>query len=155
MNRPSPEDLATRPIMNRNPDSRPNWTPLSVPTYEPMILDGDADWEVGTNWTPYTGHVHPEIFWFGWDPLSLNRGHGLMHVAQADLYDASPNPWPNNGQFDHPNSLALSPAAIPRIPRESSAHHGFMQPTGGGPTMLFHAPPIFGLQTKPIPAVGV
>jgi len=150
--RPTAEDLATRPIMVRNPDSRPNNVPLSDPTYGPQVLYDGTETETG--WFPYGLYRISDLF-FGWDPLSLNRGHGVMHVAQADLYDASPNPWPNNGQFDHPNSIGFSPAATPRIPREVSVHRGFAMPTGGGPTMLFHAPPVFSVQTKPISAVGV
>lgn len=140
--------------MRRNPDSRPNNVPLSIPTYAPAIRD-EADgvaYESGSTWSPYgTFFAHP--FFGGYDPLSLTD-HGVMHVEQADLYDASPNPWPNNAQFDRPNSIGIT-VSMMRLAPHTSAHPGAMMPTGGGPSMLFRAPPVFGLQQKPIPAVGV
>ena len=96
MHRPAADDLQTRPIMNRNPDSRPNNVPLSVPVYAPAIRDSEdgVAYESPSQWFPY-GIYQPHPYEGGHDPLSL-EGHGLMQVEQADMYDASPNPWPNN-----------------------------------------------------------
>lgn len=102
-----------------------------------------------SQWSPW-GLFQPHPYYGGHDPLS-QAGDGIMSVPQADMYDVSPNPWPNNGQFDHPNFYP----GILRLPRESSAHRGFAQPTHPGPVMLFHPPPIFSVQTTPVPAVGV
>lgn len=107
------------------------------------------DTETMTQWSAY-GIFNPTPFRGGYDELSL-EGRGMMANPQATLYDASPNPWPNNGQFDRPNAYMQ----IMRLKPTTSAHRGFAQPTGGGPTMLFRAPPVFSLQTQPIPAVGV
>lgn len=153
MLRPTADDLATRPIQERNPWYLPGGKnfPLSRALYAPQ--EQPPNMEAMTQWSPY-GTLDAEPYYGGYDPLS-ESGHGVMHVPQADLYDASPNPWPNNGQYDRPNGLFSLFAGLLRLQHESSAHPGFMQPTGAGPTMLFHAPPIFSAQTTPIPAVGV
>jgi hypothetical protein len=112
------------------------------------------DSEVMTQWSPF-GQFNAQPYFGGHDELSeMDPRASLMAVPQADTYDASPNPWPNNGQFDRPNSIGLV-GAILRLRPHTSAHPGYANPTGGGPTMLFHAPPVFSLQTKPIAAVGV
>lgn len=146
--RPTKADLATRPIINPAPDSMPDRVPQSIP-YEGAaeILPNS---EVMQDWTPY-GTKQARPYFGGWDPLS-QAGRGLMHTAQASLYDASPNPWPNNAQYDRPNGFF---AQLLRLQPTTSAHRGRTQPTGAGPTMLFHAPPVFSVQSTPIPAVGV
>lgn len=107
--------------------------------------------EEGTDWSPY-GTREKEPYFGGYDGLSGR----LMAVPQADTYDASPNPWPNNGQFDRPNSIGLAAWAIPRLRPHTSGHKGFSEPTRrGDPTALFNAPPVFSEQTTPIPAVGL
>jgi hypothetical protein len=151
MLRPSGTDLETRPIFPRNP--WPNGPrPLSVPVdARPAALLEDT--ETATQWSPHFFAAAAPYFG-GHDELS-ERGRGIMHVAQAGTYDASPNPWPNNGQYDRPNGLFAIFQGLMQKPPESSAHRGFSMPTGPGPSMLFHAPPIFSLQQQPIPAVGV
>lgn len=150
MHRPRPEDLVTRPFWPRQPwASSPR--PLSRPIDRAAILAGNS--ESMTQWSPY-GFYAPTPYFGGYDPLS-DVGRGIMHVAQAGLYDASPNPWPNNSQYDRPNGLFSLFAGRMEKRRESSAHPGLTMPTGPSPTMLFHAPPIFSLQTTPIPAVGI
>lgn len=146
--RPTKSDLATRPIINRAPDTGADRHPLSIP------YDGAAriipNSEVMQDWTPY-GHKQARPYFGGHDPLS-RAGHGLMHTAQAGTLDKSPNPFPNNGQFDRPNGFF---AGLMRLQPHTSAHKGQTNPTGAGPTMLFHAPPVFSVQSTPIPAVGV
>lgn len=116
--------------------------PLSRPNYGAAKIMEST--ENPTQWTPYgTLEAHPYL---------VDMPRSLMAVAQAEMYDASPNPWPNNGQFDHPNGFFT---ALLRLRPSTSAHPGKSMSTGGGPTMLFHAPPVFSMQTKPIPAVGV
>jgi hypothetical protein len=73
-------------------------------------------------------------------------------TRRSDFYDASPNAWPNNGQWDKPNGWF---AELIRLKTHTSAHPGKMQTTGAGPTMYFVAPPVFSMQTKPIAAVGI
>lgn len=150
MLRPTAEDLATRPIINRDPDTLPDNLPRSIPAHGAARLVPDT--EEMTQWSAY-GIFRPTPYFGGHDELSV-EDRGVMHVPQAGLYDASPNPFPNNGQFDRPNSIGMT-AAILRLRPHTSAHPGFAMPTGGGPTMLFHTPPVFSMQTRPIPAVGV
>lgn len=150
MHRPREQDVITRPFYPRNPWSNTR-RPLSVAVYAPAAILQDS--ETPTEYSPY-GTFVPRPFFGGYDGL---QGR-LMHVPQADLYDASPNPWPNNGQFDRPSGLFSITGAgggLWRKPPSTSAHRGFAQPTGPGPSMMFHAPPVFSLQTTPIPAVGV
>ena len=117
--------------------------PLSNPiTFEPAAIDPAT--EIPTQWSPY-GTFEPH-------PYLKEMPASMMAVAQASFYDASPNAFPNNGQWDRPNGFF---ASLLRLKPHTSAHPGKTMSTGGGPTMYFHAPPVFSLQTKPIPAVGV
>lgn len=144
---PTAESLATRPIINRQPNLHPNQVPRSLPVEQAAALPPDM--ETATQWSPF-GQFNPTPFRGGWDELS-QEGRGMMANPQATLYDASPNPWPNNGQFDRPNGIV----ALIRLQPHTSAHPGKTMPTGAGPAMLFRAPPVFTLQTQPVPAVGV
>jgi hypothetical protein len=103
--------------------------------------------ETKTGWNPYGGIIPREPYFGGYDGL----GGRLMHVPQADLYNTAPNPWPANGVDDQPNARF----DIMHMPPSTSAHPGWSIPTGPSPAMIFHAPPIFGVQTVPIPAFGV
>lgn len=120
--------------------------PLSVAEYGPEKLQPDMGAPAG--WNPYAGLVESTPYRGGWDGL-----HGrLMHVPQADMYNASPNPWPANGVDDQPNVFP----GILRLSPSTSAHPGFSLPSlAPSPAMIFQPPPIFGLQTVPIPAMGV
>lgn len=100
-----------------------------------------------TGWNPYEGVTVPAPYLGGWDGL----GGQLMHVPQADTYFVGDNPWPVNGVDDQPNAAFN----LLRLEPTTSAHPGFSNPTGASPSMIFAAPPIFGLQTDPIPAYGV
>lgn len=149
MLRPTEADLATRPIQNRNPWPLSENFPASVDiTNKPArILESS---EAGNTFTLF-GVTRPAPYLGGWDEL-----HGqLMHVSHATLYDSSRNPWPNNGQYDRPNSIGLLGALLRLLPT-TSAHPGAQNNTKrGDPTSLFNAPPAFGTQTTPIPAIGV
>jgi hypothetical protein len=101
--------------------------------------------EVGQDWSP-TGTRETIPY------RAPEDRESFMDHPQADFYDASPNAFPNNGQWDKPNGYF---ANLIRLKPHTSAHPGKSNPTGAGPTMYFHAPPVFSLQTKPIPAVGV
>lgn len=151
MLRPTAEDLATRPIINRAPNTHPDSVPLSLPTEGPAAILPDS--EEMTQWSPY-GLFAAQPYFGGHDELSA-EGRGIMHVPQAGIYDASPNPWPNNGQEDRPNGAIGLLVGMLRLRPTTSAHPGATMATGPGPTMVFRTPPVFSLQTKPIPAVGV
>lgn len=119
--------------------------PLSRAIYGPEKFQPDMG--APTRWTPY-GMFVSTPYYGGWDEL-----HGaVMNVPQADLYDASPNPWPANGVDDQPNAAFN----LLRLEPTTSAHPGWSLPSiAPSPAMIFQAPPIFGLQTVPIPAMGV
>ena len=149
MLRPTADDLATRPIMNRNPwKVGADWPRSRNVVNQPAAILENS--EQGNNWTPHGLH-RPAPYIGGHDGLEGR----MMHVSHADLYDSSPNPWPNNGQYDRPNSIGLLGALL-RLAPHTSAHPGFTMGTKrGDPTSLFNAPPAFGTQTVPIPALGV
>lgn len=131
-----------RPIWPRNPwPNSPR--PLSNPAHGAAEILPDTN--TPTQWTPYGGYYPTPYF-------APEYSGSFMGVPQSGMYDASPNAFPNNGQWDKPNGYF---ANLIRLRPHTSAHPGKTMPTGGGPTMYFHAPPVFSLQTKPIPAVGV
>lgn len=142
-----------RPIFPRNP-----WPdiprPLSNPYFEKR---SDIPLEDGppTQWSPY-GLFQAVPYMkgtrdIGPDPRNPDP-RTRVAVRNTDFYDSSPNAWPNNGQFDRPNAFF---AQLLRLRTTTSAHPGLSLKTGGGPTMYFKAPPVFSMQTKPIPAVGI
>jgi hypothetical protein len=104
-----------------------------------------------SQWTPF-GTWQPHPYWGGWDGL----GGRLMHVAQADLYDVSPNPWPANQVLDQPGAAIAAVNGLLRLQPTTSAHPGLSMPAPlASPTMLFSPPPPGGQQTTPIYALGV
>lgn len=141
-----------RPIWPRNP-----WPaiprPLSNFYTEVQDQDVTVDGNDGrrypdpppTQWSPYG--TFESIPYFKEPPASA------MKIRRTDFYDASPNPFPNNGQWDKPNGYF---ASLLRLKPHTSAHPGKnLDASAPGPTMYFKAPPVFSMQTKPIPAVGV
>lgn len=131
-----------RPIMPRAPVPFGREYPRSRVVYGAAAIDPAS--ETPTQWSPY-GEFVPH-------PYMKDMPGSLMAVAQAEMYDASPNPWPNNGQWDRPGGFFTN---LIRLVPHTSAHPGKNMTTGAGPTMYFHAPPVFSMQTKPIPAVGI
>lgn len=142
-----------RPIFPRNP-----WPSIPRPLsnwYSEDLSDIPVADAPPSQWSPQ-GLFQSVPFMKG------NRGIGpdprnpdpITRLAsrRSDFYDASPNAWPNNGQWDRPNGYF---AELMRLKTHTSAHPGKNLTTGGGPTMYFKAPPVFSMQTKPIPAVGV
>jgi hypothetical protein len=141
-------------VINRDPDSQRQGT-RSIANYRPEMRQPDMGAPAG--WNPfgmrvasYDGNGRAPAAG-RWDGL---RG-ALMDVPQADLLNQAPNPWPANGVADDP----MTYQAIMRVMRlkpTTSAHPGASLTSGeASPSMIFHAPPIFGLQTKPIMAVGL
>ncbi len=119
--------------------------PHSYAVYGPQV--NQADMLGQSSYSPYKGNTVSMPYYGGYDGL---RGR-LMHVPQADTYFVGENPWPANGVDDQPNVLY----SLLRLEPTTSAHPGYTIPTGPSPAMIFNAPPIFGLQTVPIPAFGV
>ncbi len=122
-------------------DTYPNSRAVYGPQAQPFNM------QTTTNWNPYAGLTVSHAYEGGWDGL----GGRLMHVPQADTYFVGDNPWPANGVDDQPNAYFN----LMRLEPTTSAHPGFSLPSGSSPAMIFAAPPIFGMQTVPIPAFGV
>ena len=142
-----------RNVINRDPDSQRAGSHLpAYPVYAPENRQPDLGAPNG--WNPF-GSRQPvydrgaAVAAVGYDGL----GGALMRVPQADFYNSEPNPWPANGVFDQPNAWH---AIIPHIRLEpsTSAHPGAQANGQIGPSMLFHAPPVFSMQTRPILALG-
>lgn len=88
----------------------------------------------------------------GWDAL----GGALMHVAQADMLDSSPNVLSGvngSGIWDVPG--APQGQQFLRLQPTSSARQVQSLPQAIWPTIWFQPPPSFGDQTVPVYAVGV
>jgi hypothetical protein len=141
--------------INRDPDSQRAGSHL--PAY-PVYLPEERQPDMGapSRWTPF-GIMQPAYepgtrapFAGRWDGL----GGRLMDVPQADFYNSEPNPFPANGVYDQP-SAGIGVIGLLRLQPTTSAHPGASLASKEGPTMLFHAPPVFSMQTKPILAVGV
>lgn len=79
----------------------------------------------------------------------------VMEVAQADLYLSMPaQPFPRSGVWDEPGG-PIAASRLVRLEPSTSAHRGLAMATGAGPTMIFTAPPVFSVQTRPIYALGL
>lgn len=146
--------------INRDPDSQRAGSHLpAYPVYAPA--ERQQDLGAPARWTPF-GIFQPEydaiaapasgraVAAARWDGL----GGRLMDVPQADLYNSEPNPWPANGVYDVPNAQ-IGTIGLLRLQPTTSAHPGSSLSSEAGPTMLFHAPPVFGMQSKPILALGL
>lgn len=146
------EDLAggrTVPgrIINRTAENLSKLRTQGETVYGPQFVLANS--ENRTDWRR-TGVIAEAPYFGGHDALD----GAMMRVSQADMYDASHNPWPNNGVWDQPNA-GVAAAALIRLSPSTSAHAGKQMPnTPGGPTMLFATPPVFSYQTIPIRAVG-
>lgn len=133
-----------RPMWPRNPGMGRNVYPRSIPVYAPAELTPSS--ETPTRWTPF-GTFVPRPYFGGHDGL----GGRLMGVPQADLYNSDPCPFPANGVNDQPNAAFH----LIRLQPHTSAHPGASMSLGPEtPTMVYHSPPVWGMQTTPIWAVG-
>ena len=131
-----------------------DYYPRSVPVYDaqkiPPSMENPSSTHAGGGYraVPLGAVVTPS---FGrWDGL---RGK-LMEVSQADTYNSDPNPWPAAGTWEEPGG-PIAASMLVRLQPTTSAHPGLAMSTGAGPTMLFHAPPVFSQQTTPIYGIGL
>lgn len=130
-------------IINRNPATNTRYSRSLANEGGPQVKP--AGNEVGTTWTPYGMFVT--------HPYRVPMPQSLMAVEQATaFYNSAVGLWPGNGQADYPNGQQAGP--LMRLEPTTSAHHGFMTPTGPNPNMVFFSPPVFGYQTRPIYATG-
>lgn len=141
-------------VINRAPNSQRAGSHLpAYPVYAPAELEPNIGGP--THYTPfgitqpvYAGGAAVEAH--GYDGLAGR----MQRVPQADFYNSEPNPWPANGVYDVPNAWhGILP--LVRLEPSTSAHPGAsIAGSPAGPAMLFHAPPVFSMQTRPILALG-
>ncbi len=128
--------------------------PHSLPTYQPSELPPSMT-NAGTT-QPSGGfraepvHVYAPPVFGTHDAL----GGQLMRVAQSDGFNSAVGPWPRAGVHDEPGA-GIAASAITRLAPSTSAHPGLTLATGAGPTMVYIAPPVFSVQSRPIYAVGL
>src|ERR1035437_1580085 len=131
-------------IINRNPQRSTQHSRSLANEGRPQVLLGAL--ESGQDWTPYGIRAT--------HPFRKGMPYSLMAVEQATgFYQSAVGLWPANGQADYPNGQQAG--AQIRLEPTGSAHHGYMNPTGPNPNMVFISPPVFGMQTTPLYATGI
>ena len=141
---PLNDGLANAParVINRNPATNTAYSRSLANEGGPQINLGAT--EAGSNWTPYNRSFS--------HPYKVPMPMSLMATSQATaFYNSSVGMWPANGQDDQPSAYFN----LIRLRPTGSARAGYTNPTGPNPTQVFYSPPIFGMQTKPIYAVGL
>ena len=135
-----------------------NAYPLSTPHYAPQELPLSN--ENPSSVAAYGGYraVPLPVVVMGGNFGRHDGLHGrLMEVAQADSYDARGSArWPAAGTYEEPGA-ATAVLNMMRLAPTTSAHPGMSLGMGGGPgtTMLFVAPPVMTMQSRPIYATGL
>jgi hypothetical protein len=138
----------TAPTKDAYPSSLPSYGPGGIP----LAMDNP-------------GTTQPSDGFSAWPPnqtvvnVTFGRHDGLngrlMEVAQADTYDSARGPFPRAGTWEEPGGPIAAAGIGLRLSPSTSAHPGLAQATGPGPVMIFTAPPVFSVQTKPIYALGL
>jgi hypothetical protein len=136
------EPLIRHPTATGEEGAPSRWSPYALPANRP---GGNMPGPAGGLFVsrPYGGGAHDQ------------KNGALNEVARGDMTNSAVGPWPRSGVWDEPN---VWPAVIGflRLPPSTSAHMGKQLTSGeASPTMVFHTPPVWGLQTTPIYAVGV
>jgi hypothetical protein len=128
--------------------------PLSLAVYGPQAIAPSQENPGSTlpsdGYSARPNYVHVDVSFGDHDALNGR----LMAVSQADLYTQPPQPFPRAGTWEEPGG-PIAAMQLVRLAPTTSAHPGLNAATGAGPTMLFVAPPVFSVQTKPIYAVGL
>lgn len=144
--------ITTANRINQQPILPPRHASASVQHYGPSrILPGSGPW---TQYEAYGGGsaLVPRDPQGGWDAL----GGAVMHVAQTDFLDSSPNVaagYSRSGIYDVPE--AAQSISFLRLDMTTSAHAVPSMPTGAWPTMFYVPPPSFSQQTIPVIAAGM
>jgi hypothetical protein len=133
---------------------RKNQYPRSVPVYDhariPLAMENPGSTLPSDGFSAQPSYVAVNVSFGEHDGLQ----GALMRVAQADTWNAAPNPWPAAGTWEQPGG-PIAASRITRLQPTTSAHFGLSSATGAGPTMLFVTPPVFTVQTRPILATGI
>lgn len=128
--------------------------PLSVPVYgpggNPPAMENPGSTLPSDGFSAQPSFVVVNVSFGEHDGL-----HGdLMRVAQADTFQSAVGPFPRAGNWDQPGA-GIAAMGFARLAPSTSAHPGLNAATGAGPAMVFVAPPVFTVQSKPIYALGL
>lgn len=142
-----PPRNGTAPTKNAYPCSVAVYGPAGIPP----AMDNPGTTQPSDGFSAYPPNQFFPYPTFGrWDGLSGR----LMEVSQADLYTQPPQPFPRAGTWEEPGG-PIAASMMVRLQPTSSAHAGLAMSTGAGPAMVFVAPPVFTVQSKPIYALGL
>ncbi len=142
-----PPRNGTAPCKNAYPYSETVYGPAMIPMG--MTNAGTTEPSSGFQAAPQNTLFNRPTFG-RWDGLAGR----LMEVSQADTYTSPPQPFPRAGTWEEPGG-PIAASMMVRLAPTTSAHAGLTQATGAGPAMLFVAPPVFTVQSKPIYALGL
>lgn len=126
------------------------------PPTEQLTGGASVYYPAGVPWNAGGGQgaafAQPRDWQGGWDAM----GGRLMHVAQTDFIDTSPNVasgYNTSGIYDVPG--ASQGISFLRLNMTTSSRQVPSIPQGIWPTMFYQPPPSFSQQTVPVIAVGV
>lgn len=132
-----------------------NAYPYSIAVYGPQALppsnDNPGTTQPSDGFSAYPPNQFDVTVTFG---RHDGLGGRLMEVGQADMYTSPPQPFPRAGTWEEPGG-PIAASMLVRLQPTTSAHPGLAMATGAGPTMIFTAPPVFTVQSKPIYALGL
>lgn len=133
----------------------PDWRDVAPVTPEYQGFGGEGAYltlESPTDWSPYVGLVVADGRIQGYGDVRGGSG-GVPFDAAHELRAGSTIAWPTHGQDDGGAGVATVPDLY--LEHESDIYLGAQMWTEPDPRMVFLAPPSYGEQTTPIPAVGL
>lgn len=137
----------TAPVKDFYPLSRTVFNP----NMNPPAMDNPGSTLPSDGYRAHPSFIHLQPSFGEHDGLQ----GALMRVAQADLYMSSDGRFPRAGTWEEPGGPIAAAGIGLRLAPSTSAHPGLATSTGAGPTMVFVAPPVFSVQTKPVYALGL
>lgn len=137
----------TAPCRNAYPYSIAVYGPAGIP----MGMENPGTTQPSDGFSAYPPNLTAPYPTFG---RHDGLGGRLMEVSQADMYTSPPQPFPRAGTWEEPGG-PIAASMMVRLAPTTSAHAGLAMSTGAGPAMVFVAPPVFTVQSKPIYALGL
>lgn len=131
-----------------------DWRDSAAITPEYQGYGGQAGYlnlESATDWTPYAGLIVADGYIGGYGDVPGGSGAAPFD-ADDELRAGSTIAWPTHCQDD--GEAASSSMPLLYLEHESDIYQGAQLWAEPDPRMVFLAPPSYGEQTTPIPAVG-